>query len=1085
MPRAQPSAELAENLFRSKTVAEVREVEARTRHEIEEKKQQLRHVVGDSYRDLISSADIIIGISNSCHHVVDVVGSLQQGLADVASAIEQRRATPQEQAASSYDRLYALGSRVKFLVDTPEAIYGCLDTGDYLAAARRFARCLDIHKALSAHPKQIAHRFPLLHHQWPLVRKFRGLIWEHAVEWLGQQGEVTARQAAEALTALALLQPMDGAEVLKTYLSSRQAYLTQCLSSLAADKEVDPATLSVILSDLTSHVCTTVAHCGELFLPLPGVAAVPLLLHVAEQQLEGGEGELPLEPGSSEAAAWAAHRQALLKRLADLSTAGVALECSQWLDKVSQQMRQLGGGLLASCASGPDLLAVESAVRSALEGWRFSVCPQKDDTTAGATGGAASLALLVEGEAPEAGSMAMAWSDVCQWVLAQPCGLWQLLLEVPLVDRAKQLVAAGFTSLVTEVSELVDAALAEAAGLPPCAPGSYQLGGWADELVLQPGTPSQADAAESGGKRRRLSSTADSGGEASAASPNVGGRVALAAWLQRAEAVLQLFDQQLQGALRAALHACYGLQHGPAGGRSMGVPSRLSGSSSTPSSRALVLEPFVQERCAEAAASIAALLSSWVEELATLASAGAAGGAAFAPTAHQALVLGRVALGIADRSSLLPLVMGSPEQWAAAGKAAGGKFLGPAAATELTGQRLGRSGSVARGQRAISAAAPPASPQLEAIQRRCRHVGAQAYRLWADWAAAGLVAALLQAWAADRALVADAPLRVWEETVIADAGAGDPADEAGAAAGAMRFALPAAPSPAAMDAALGTCQEGDRAGGHSIDAAALQLLKWQVDGAAIAALQEAVQPGAPLAALSEKGALQLLLDVRFLHSLLASSPLPMAGKEGGVSATAAAVGARRRKLAALDGELSGRLDPIDWATYESSLSANQRRFMGRCQVLFGLLTRTHMQCTDGAPAPAASGSDSNVLRMASAGPRFAYLPVNTPAAALRQAPGALAAAPSGSAGGVPASLLGAAAAEASYSFASLGGLSGASQRAPTADGGSAAAGSGGSSVGAAAMEALGRAKGLGDKAATLLGDFGSMSARLGLPSLRG
>lgn len=230
-------------------------------------------------RDLISSADTIINISRSCHHMVDVIGNLQRGLADVASGIEQRRGTAQEQAASSYDRLYgadgsvvqhsmwprrsvhrpqsrpvllavgsavsagcpsglptpppstvplvlgagppfppaclpaALGSRVKFVVDGPEAIYGCLDGGQYLAAARRFARCVDIHKALSAHPKQIGHRFPLLHHQWPLVRKFRGQIRERALEWLGQQGSVSTPDAAAALAAVALLQPMVGVEV--------------------------------------------------------------------------------------------------------------------------------------------------------------------------------------------------------------------------------------------------------------------------------------------------------------------------------------------------------------------------------------------------------------------------------------------------------------------------------------------------------------------------------------------------------------------------------------------------------------------------------------------------------------------------------------------------------------------------------------------------------------------------------------------------------------------------------------------------------------------------------------------------------
>jgi hypothetical protein len=39
-----------ESIFQTRTIAEVREVEAKTRHEIQEKREQLRHVVGDSYR---------------------------------------------------------------------------------------------------------------------------------------------------------------------------------------------------------------------------------------------------------------------------------------------------------------------------------------------------------------------------------------------------------------------------------------------------------------------------------------------------------------------------------------------------------------------------------------------------------------------------------------------------------------------------------------------------------------------------------------------------------------------------------------------------------------------------------------------------------------------------------------------------------------------------------------------------------------------------------------------------------------------------------------------------------------------------
>ena len=133
--------------------------------------------------------------------------------------------------------------------------------------------------------------------------------------------------------------------------------------------------------------------------------------------------------------------------------------------------------------------------------------------------------------------------------------------------------------------------------------------------------------------------------------------------------------------------------------------------------------------------------------------------------------------------------------------------------------------------------------------------------------------------------------------------------------------------------------------------------------------------------------------------------------------------------------------------------------------------------------------------MASAGPRFPYLPVNAPASALQAvaAAGGLGGGvqgAGGAAGPKPAgALLGDAAAE-SFSFASLGGGRAGSRRAggSAEDGSTAAAaaagGSSASGVGAAAMEALGRAKAvgslLGDKAATVMGEytFGSMSAGL-------
>lgn len=141
------------------------------------------------------------------------------------------------------------------------------------AQARRYVRASEVHRVLTAgQAKHVAQRFPLLQHQWPLVKKFKpqvrwnescfdnscrrsavqrasymfaGQCWwcmawlcDHpahpklprpppllqvynaAAGWLGSHGELSAAQAAATLAAQALLKPMDGAEVRRLHVQA-------------------------------------------------------------------------------------------------------------------------------------------------------------------------------------------------------------------------------------------------------------------------------------------------------------------------------------------------------------------------------------------------------------------------------------------------------------------------------------------------------------------------------------------------------------------------------------------------------------------------------------------------------------------------------------------------------------------------------------------------------------------------------------------------------------------------------------------------------------------------------------------------
>lgn len=69
----------AEALFEAHTAAELRAVERRLRAGIEQKREELRQMVGERYRDLIEAADTIAEMRLSAERLLGAVRGLQRG----------------------------------------------------------------------------------------------------------------------------------------------------------------------------------------------------------------------------------------------------------------------------------------------------------------------------------------------------------------------------------------------------------------------------------------------------------------------------------------------------------------------------------------------------------------------------------------------------------------------------------------------------------------------------------------------------------------------------------------------------------------------------------------------------------------------------------------------------------------------------------------------------------------------------------------------------------------------------------------------------------------------------------------------
>lgn len=170
--RAQRVAiERADALFGKRGIAEIQVIEKATQQQIEEKGRKLRELVGESYRDVIVSADGILKMAA-------LAGEIKRDLQDIDGALHRPREVKRQRERNEADtEMHVIRSRVKYLLDVQEVIWSALDSGDYAEAARRLLRGELVYAQLMHHVKApLMKRFPFVEHVWPGITQLRSHI---------------------------------------------------------------------------------------------------------------------------------------------------------------------------------------------------------------------------------------------------------------------------------------------------------------------------------------------------------------------------------------------------------------------------------------------------------------------------------------------------------------------------------------------------------------------------------------------------------------------------------------------------------------------------------------------------------------------------------------------------------------------------------------------------------------------------------------------------------------------------------------------------------------------------------------------
>jgi hypothetical protein len=435
----------AEALFEARTVVEVRQVAAQTHREIEEKKEELRQLVGASYRGLIESADSIARMNRACQAVVANIGRMEARFQDVKRSVSVNVATPAgERERKRREKLYGVGSRVRYLVDTPEKIWGCLDEHMYLEGAERYLRAREVHSLLtgSSREAEFLGRFPLLRQQWPLIQRFRGQISKRSKDRLQEAG-LSVGHYAVALAACGIIDELNSSQIFALFLESRRLWLRSHLRAWVQERKdggVDGEWhtsdhVAASLCELSRMIQTSLCQIGVLFLEV-STGKMPLLYSTVLAAPPGSQLFGGIPNPEVEVAAWKKYREKLAGSMVSLTGAFISDACVEWLKDCAEEISVETGPLMALLKTGKELADVESLVRADMG--KQEAIVESLDWLQGTFGKAI--------ESP--------WDCVCELLLKAPMNLWDKLYEGLFVSQMEVNVSSGFGTI--DVKEMVD-----------------------------------------------------------------------------------------------------------------------------------------------------------------------------------------------------------------------------------------------------------------------------------------------------------------------------------------------------------------------------------------------------------------------------------------------------------------------------------------------------------------------------------------------------------------------------------------------------------------------------------------------------
>ncbi|XP_023067690.2 conserved oligomeric Golgi complex subunit 1 isoform X1 [Piliocolobus tephrosceles] len=431
-------------LFETHGAEEIRGLERQVRAEIEHKKEELRQMVGERYRDLIEAADTIGQMRRCAVGLVDAVKATDQycaRLRQAGSAAPRPSRAPQPQQPSQ-EKFYSMAAQIKLLLEIPEKIWSSMEASQYLHATQLYLLCCHLHNLLqldssSSRYSPVLSRFPILIRQVAAASHFRSTIL-HESKMLLKCQTVSDQAVAEALCSMMLLEESSPRQALTDFLLARKATIQKLLN-----QPHHGAGIKAQICSLVELLATTLKQAHALFYTLPeGLLPDPALpcgllfstLETITGQQSAGKGTGVLQE-EMKLCSWFKHLpasivefQPTLRTLAHpISQEYLKDTLQKWIHMCNEDIKNGVSNLLMYVKSMKGLAGIRDAM------WE-----------------------LLTNE-----STNHSWDVLCRRLLEKPLLFWEDMMQQLFLDRLQTLTKEGFDSISSSSKELLVSALQE------------------------------------------------------------------------------------------------------------------------------------------------------------------------------------------------------------------------------------------------------------------------------------------------------------------------------------------------------------------------------------------------------------------------------------------------------------------------------------------------------------------------------------------------------------------------------------------------------------------------------------------------